>query len=112
MPKEKRIGGFEVFDYADISTGYASSKDCALVERVGEALPGVLAQYQTGWFIYVPLEPEIFEEHQEALAKAGFSRRYITIVTALFLHRIPYARFDADGGHHDVLPLHEDHGEA
>ena len=105
MSDPVKIGGFETFSYADVSTEHVPMADLLLVEAKKDDLPGLIAAYAEGWFVYIPVDD--FAEHQIALEDAGFSRHYVLVITALYLNAIQYARFDADGATHPKLRIFE-----
>ncbi len=89
---------FETYKVADISTRYLAESDLELLlrtdcpTRFGETDGGF------GTFHWVPDDDELFREDMERAAQFGLSDRFVAIMRGLRAARVPYVRFDADGG--------------
>jgi hypothetical protein len=89
---------FEKYEVADISTGYLEESDLELLLRFD--CPTRFAETDGGFgtFHWVPDDDCLFEEDMQHAAEFGLSERFIAIMRHLRAARIPYARFDANGG--------------
>jgi hypothetical protein len=89
---------FETYEVADISTGYLDESDLELLlcfdcpTRFAETDGGF------GTFHWVPDDDSMFEEDMQRASDFGLSGRFVAIMRHLRAARIPFARFDADGG--------------
>ena len=103
------IHGFEIHRHADISTCHVTQEDAKRIEELGQKIPGVISVYPEGWWIYLPRMEDSDEKicHLDDLIAAGMSKPYVTVIAALYIADIHYARFDADGAQHPALPQFE-----
>ena len=89
---------FTKYEIADISTGYLEQSDLPLLlnvdcpTRFGETDRGY------GTFHWITDDDGVFEEDMQHLVEFGLSERFIAIMRDLRAARIPYVRFDSDGG--------------
>jgi hypothetical protein len=89
---------FETYEVADISTGYLDESDLELLLRFD--CPTRFAETDGGFgtFHWVPDDNNMFEEDMQRASDFGLSGRFVVIMRHLRAARIPFARFDADGG--------------
>ena len=94
---------FEKYEMADVSTAYLAVSDLELLlrfdcpTRFGETDGGF------GTFHWIPDDDNLFEEDMRHAMEFGLSDRFVTIMRHLRSARIPYVRFDADGGEIDGM---------
>jgi hypothetical protein len=89
---------FERYEVADISTAYLEETDLELLLRFD--CPTRFAETDGGFgtFHWVPDDDSMFEEDMRRASEFGLSERFVAIMRHLRAARIPFARFDADGG--------------
>ncbi len=89
---------FETYEVADISTAYLEEPDLELLLRFD--CPTRFAETDGGFgtFHWVPDDDSMFEEDMRRASEFGLSERFVAIMRNLRAARIPFARFDADGG--------------
>lgn len=94
---------FEKYEMADISTAYLAESDLELLLRFD--CPTRFAETDGGFgtFHWVPDDDSLFEEDMQHAVEFGLSDRFVTIMRHLRSARIPYVRFDADGGEIDGM---------
>jgi hypothetical protein len=98
------------FRYADVSTGHITAADnerlheLALDEVHGDGLsnPVTIAEYQGGYFISVPGEPELIDN--DFVRKMGVSDALIAIFRRCQAEGVAVLRLDRDAHKHDDLP--------
>jgi hypothetical protein len=89
---------FEKYEVADISTSYLETSDLDLLLRFGCPTRFAVTDGGFGTLHWVPDDDQLFEEDMQRVADFGLSERFILIMRHLRAARIPYVRFDADGG--------------
>ena len=89
---------FEKHDVADVSTGYLEESDLQLLLQT--ACPTRIAAIDGGFgtFHRVSEDDQLFEEDLQDATSFGLSGRFVSIMRHLPAEKIPYVRFDADGG--------------
>jgi hypothetical protein len=89
---------FERHEVADVSTGYLELSDLPLLLR--SDCPTRFAETDGGFgtFHWVPNDGQLLEEELQHAASFGLSERFVSIFRDLGAAKIPYVRFDADGG--------------
>lgn len=89
---------FERHEVADVSTGYLEPSDLSLLLR--SDCPTRFAETDGGFgtFHWVPDDDQLLEEELQHAATFGLSERFVSIIRHLRAAKIPYVRFDADGG--------------
>lgn len=89
---------FETYEVADISTGYLDESDLELLSCFD--CPTRFAETDGGFgtFHWVARDNSMFEEDMQRASDFGLSGRFVAIMRDLRAARIPFARFDADGG--------------
>ena len=94
---------FEKYEMADVSTAYLAESDLELLSRFD--CPTRFAETDGGFgtFHWIPDDDGLFEEDMQHAVEFGLSERFVTIMRHLRSARIPYVRFDADGGEIDGI---------
>ena len=89
---------FEKYEMADVSTAYLAESDLESLLRFD--CPTRFAETDGGFgtFHWIPDDDELFEEDMQHAMEFGLSERFVTIMRHLRVARVPYVRFDADGG--------------
>ncbi|MCZ2076613.1 MAG: hypothetical protein LC130_16650 [Bryobacterales bacterium] len=91
-------GGFDAHLVADVNTGYLDETDLALLERPDCPTRFAVTDDSAGTFHWVSEDEQVFREEMERAEKFGLSERLRVIMSRLRTAKIPYVRFDADGG--------------
>lgn len=92
---------FEIRQVADISTTYLYPSDLALIGKEDCPMHVGEVDGHYGSFFYVPMDE--LDEYLEQAEQFGMSARFVRIIRELAKQKIPYVRFDADGGDIDGL---------
>ena len=89
---------FEKHEAADISTGYLEESDLPLLLQIH--CPTRIAETDGGFgtFHRVSGDDQLSEEDLRDATSFGLSGRFVSIMRHLRAEKIPYVRFDADGG--------------
>jgi hypothetical protein len=89
---------FEKYEIADVNTGYLEESDLPLLLQIH--CPTRIAEIDGGFgtFHRVSDDDQLFEEDLQYAASFGLSGRFVSIMRHLRAAKIPYVRFDADGG--------------
>jgi hypothetical protein len=89
---------FEKHEVADVSTGYLEESDLPLLLQIH--CPTRVAEIDGGFgtFHRVSDDDQLFEEDLQHATSFGLSGRFVSIMRHLRVAKIPYVRFDADGG--------------
>jgi len=103
---KKETMQFETYRVADISTAYLEESDLDLIGNpiapghLAELDPGPGESEGPGSFFYMPPAEEeaLMAEYTMEARAFGFSERFLAIMQELFNQKIPYVRFDRDGG--------------
>jgi hypothetical protein len=86
----RRIMKFEIFKIADISTKYITESDG---EKMGQ-LDLCIANIKGGYGDILSVSGTLVDD----AIRAGMSAAFVNIIKELLERKIPYVRFDADGG--------------
>lgn len=105
---------FTTMQVADISTGYLEPSDLPLILDTEAPMHCMNEDESHGSMFYVPLDASTFDGYIQEARDWGFSARFVEIFQELHRQRIPYVRFDADGGDiakttYEPLPMAEGH---
>ena len=89
---------FEKYTVADVSTGYLEESDLPLLLQ--NHCPTRIAEIDGGFGTLhrVSDDDQLFEEDLQHASSFGLSGRFVSIMRHLREAKIPYVRFDADGG--------------
>ncbi len=89
---------FTTYQVADVSTCYLEESDLPLLLQVG--CPTRVAETDGGFgsFHWVPGDDRWLEQDMEEARAYGLSERFVSIMKHLRAAKVPYVRFDADGG--------------
>ena len=89
---------FEKYEVADVSTRYLEESDLPLLLQIH--CPTRIAETDGGFgtFHRVSDDDQLFEEDLQHASAFGLSGRFVSIMRHLRATKIPYVRFDADGG--------------
>ncbi len=106
---------FETYQIADISTAHITRGDaeimgnpegpCHVAKIDGTA--SLTHDTSPGDIFVVPLDEANFKEQLANLAAFGYSQQFLDLMTELHKQRIPYVRFDRDGGEVEGAPTFE-----
>jgi len=96
-------GGFNIHRVADVNTAYLDPADLPLLENPECPTRFAITDDGAGTFHWVTEDRKMFEEEMSRIAAFGLSDRFRSIMERLREARIPYVRFDADGGEIDGL---------
>ena len=91
-------GDFDSYLVADVSTGYLDETDLPLLERSDCPTRFAVTDDGAGTLHWVSEDEQIFHEEMERAAQFGLSERFRLIMNRLRTAKIPYVRFDGDGG--------------
>jgi hypothetical protein len=90
---------FETYEVADVSTGYLEESDLPLLLQIH--CPTRIAETDGGFGTFHRVsddDDQLFEEDLQHATSFGLSGRFVSIMRHLRAAKIPYVRFDADGG--------------
>ena len=95
---------FETYKVADISTKYITASDGSILGNqnapghVASVDPLCIGDEPQGDIYAISLDKETFQEQVANTKAFGFSEAFINILKELHKQKIPYVRFDSDGG--------------
>ena len=92
-----------IYNYADVSTGHISKEDVDLLNS--SDYPGVVFDYEYGWWVHVYLDASEFEESIGRLVAAGLSEGFIAIQRQACAQGCWFIRLDADAEIYPDLPM-------
>lgn len=64
---------------AEVSTAHLEQSDAELLDRIAlqqMGYPGIVANYEEGFFVTVPLDPAYFLDDDQRIGELGFSQAY------------------------------------
>jgi hypothetical protein len=93
-----RTSVFDLQSVADINTAYLQESDCPLLEQPDCPTRFAITDDQAGTFHWVTSDPKLFAEEMVDAERFGLSVKFRYIMTRLHQAKVPYVRFDGEGG--------------
>jgi len=90
-----------------VNTGYLDETDLPLLVRPDCPTRFAVTDDGAGTFHWVSEDDQVFREEMERATQFGLSERFRLIMNRLRTAKIPYVRFDADGGKIDGIERSE-----
>jgi hypothetical protein len=91
-------GDFDSYIVADVNTGYLDETDLPLLVRPDCPTRFAGTDDGAGTFHWVSEDDQVFREEMERATQFGLSERFRLIMNRLRTAKIPYVRFDGNGG--------------